>query len=163
MAKNVDPPSVQVQTFLQQLKAAAADLNTVSDELGKPVELINSEITKLNLGVTTWVRMVSDQHQYAPEIWWSQDIGYAKVNGKWGIALAERSGDARDPDDDHETVWLFNDAPRPLRILGVEHIPALLEKLVAESNKTVDQVKSKVAIAKELAGALRGNATLPKK
>ncbi len=162
MAKNADPPSVRVQNSLQQLKHAAVDLNTVSDELGKPIDEINKEVTKLNLGVTTWVKMSSGNHEYAPEIWWSHDIGYAKVGGKWGIALADRSGDATDPEGDQEEVWLFSDAPRWLRIMGVEHVPALLEKLVAESNKTVEQVKSKVAIAKDLAGALHGNAGQPR-
>jgi hypothetical protein len=163
MAKNADHRSVQVQTYLQQLKAAATDLNTVSDELGKPIEVINNEITKLNLGVTTWLSMAGGNYEFAPEYWWSYDIGYAKVGTKWGIALADRSGNATDPESDKEEVWLFNDAPRRFRIIGVDHVPALLEKLVAESKKTVDQVKDKVAIAKELASALRENAGQPKK
>ena len=38
--------------------------------------------------------------------------------------------------DDSEEAWQFNEAPHWMRVLGVEHIPTLIEKMVAETNET---------------------------
>jgi hypothetical protein len=37
MATNAEPSSVKVQNSFRELAAAAANLNTVSDDLGKPI------------------------------------------------------------------------------------------------------------------------------
>jgi hypothetical protein len=67
------------------------------------------------------------------------------------------------PETDHEEAWLFNDAPRWLRIIGIEHVPDLIEELVGEANKTAEQIKAKVTNAKELATAIHEIATVPKR
>ena len=42
---------------------SAATLNAVSDELGKPVSVIEAALKKLNLGVSTWVVCVGEMDQ----------------------------------------------------------------------------------------------------
>jgi len=158
MATNAEPSSVKVQNSFRQLAAAAANLNTVSDDLGKPIAELEAALKKLNLGVVVWTRMEGGNHEYA-EAWWSRDIGYAKIGGKWGIALRICSGDFQNPDDDSEEAWQFNEAPRWMRVLGVEHIPTLIEKMVAETNETANKIKAKTAEAKELADAVRRELT----
>jgi hypothetical protein len=102
--------------------------------------------------------MEGGNHEYA-EAWRSRDIGYAKIGGKWGIALRVCSGHSQDPDDDSEEAWQFNEAPRWMRVLGVEHIPTLIEKMVAETNETANKRKAKTGEATELADAVRRELT----
>ena len=46
--------ATQVQSSYQQLSSAAADLNAISDELGKCITDLDTSLKKLNLGVTEW-------------------------------------------------------------------------------------------------------------
>jgi hypothetical protein len=99
--------------------------------------------------------MESGGNAYANEYWWSQDIGYTKIDGKWGVALRTCSGNYQDPDNDSVDEWLFNDAPRRMRILGIQHIPKLIRAMVEEVNKIASNIKIKIAEANELAKAIR--------
>jgi hypothetical protein len=156
------PPERTKFSFLK-LADAAKNLNSVSDELGKPIESLDAGLKKLNLGVTAWTPMEEGQDEFAPEYWWSRDIGYAKIGGKWGIALRTVSGDLRAPDHEKVEEWLFNDAPRWLRIMGIGHVPALIEKLIEETNKTAARIKERVTDALELAAAVGDMAAGAKK
>src|SRR5437867_2390533 len=90
------PPAERVQTSYKQLSAAAANLNSVSDELNKVVGVVDTGLKKLNLGISAWVE-VSGNDRIGPDgcEWWSRDIGYTKVGDKWGIALRTAEGDHR--------------------------------------------------------------------
>jgi hypothetical protein len=148
--------SERIQNSFQKLAAAAANLNNISDELAGPVEEINSALKKLNIGVTAWTQMEgADDTGLGGSEWWSRDIGYAKIGGKWGTALRTCSGDYSDPDHDNVDSWLFNEAPRWLRVLGIEHLPDLIEKLTAETDSTSKKIRDKIDHAKELALAIR--------
>jgi hypothetical protein len=158
---NADPPSVRIQNSFRQLAAAAANLNSISDELGKPIEQLDADLKRLNLGVTTWKRILGDRDEFT-DVWWSQDIGYDKIGGKWGIALRRRSGDGADPDAVTEEAWLFNDAPRWLRIIGIDHVATVIEGLVAEAINTTEQIKKKVNDAQSVAVAVHEIVSLPR-
>jgi hypothetical protein len=112
--------------------------------------------------VTAWAQIYSDGDP-SGEHWWSRDIGYTKIGGKWGIALRSCSGDHSFPAGDSEEIWLFNDAPRWLRLEGIEHVPALIEKLIAETEATIEKIKAKVGEAKELAEAINAIAPVSSK
>jgi hypothetical protein len=155
MATNEKPSPVPVQNLFLQLTEAAANFDSASDELAKPVAEIDAAFKKLNLGVIVWTRMEGGPHSEASEYWWSQDIGYTKISGKWGVALRSCSGDYTDPERDSVEEWLFNDAPRRMRILGIQHIPDLIRAMVEEVNKTTSTIKSKITEANELAKAIR--------
>ena len=163
MASNAQPSSVKVQNSFRQLTAAAANLNAATDELGKPVAELEAALKQLNLGVEVWATMESGHHPEAHEFWWSRDIGYAKVGGKWGIALRSLSGDSTDPGEDKEEEWLFSDAPRRMRILVIGFIPKLIEKMVVDINSTAERIREKPSEAKELANAVRGQLMLASK
>ena len=147
-------PSARTKNSFQQLAQAAKNLNSVSDELAKPVESLDAGLKKLNLGVTAWTAMEEGQDEFKPEYWWSRDIGYAKIGGKWGIALRTVSGDDRAPGYEKVEEWLFSDAPRWLRVTGIEHVPALIGKLIEETNKTAARIKERISDAQELAAAV---------
>jgi hypothetical protein len=159
MESNTNSPSARVQDSFRQLSAAAANLNNVSDELGKSIEELDAALKKLNIGVTAWASMDHGSSDIS-DCWWTQDIGYAKIGGKWGIALRTCSGDYSRPDEGSEEAWLFNEAPRWLRLEGIGHVPTLIEKLISETQATADKIEAKVGEAKELAKAI-STITLP--
>lgn len=137
----------------QKLSVAASDINTASDELGEAVSELDAALKKLNLGVTAWTTIRGTTNQ-AGDYWCDDEIGFAKIGNKWGIALRKVSGNQYDPESETEEAWLFNDAPRLLRIEGVEKLPDLLDKLIQETQKTAKHIKSNAAYAKELATAI---------
>jgi prefoldin subunit 5 len=144
----------------QRLTESAARLNTASDELSKAITPIEAVLKKLNLGVSKWYTFAgSGNHLDVDGYYWSSEIGYAKVNGKWCIALAERSGYVQNPEQESETEWAFNDAPRHLRIRAVQEIPKLLDALVDEADKVTSVLQDETARAREVAETLTQLAT----
>jgi hypothetical protein len=151
-AGDSDSLAGRVQSSYLQLSSVASDLNTVSDELGKSITEIDAALKKLNLGISVWVH-IQDWSEDADYFY--QDVGYAKVDGKWGIALRTVSGSHNCPDQDHVEQWLFNDAPRTLRLTAIQKLPDMLKKLSEEAVETTNKIKSKLAEAKEVAAAVK--------
>jgi hypothetical protein len=140
----------RVHDSCRQLAEVAPTLNSASDRLGVSVSKLEDHIKPLGLGVTSWVPFSSwhsqDGFQYSFE-----EIGYAKIGGKWGIAIRTRSGNEAYPEDDGDS-WAFNEAPRDLRVRAVAKIPDLLEKLIkdtASMAKTVAESADQVDIFAE--------------
>ncbi|MGA2482140.1 MAG: hypothetical protein ABSF92_03360 [Candidatus Acidiferrales bacterium] len=161
MSSDPDTLSPRVISTFSKLSSAAKDLNKVSDELGQAITAIDHILQRLNLGVPTWVKIHGGDDPYGMA-YWSRDIGYAKIGNRWGIALCTREGDHNDPDEEQCESWLFNDAPRWLRVEGVEKIPDLLEALIKNTEETTKKIKSKIDRAKQLAEALALAAEPPK-
>jgi len=151
----------KVQTHSQTLASVATSLNAASDELTKVVALLDEPLKKLNLGLTVWVTFRSR----AVEEWEYDDdqIGYAKVNGKWGIALQRIWGDNRAAHYDGEGPWLFNDAPRDMRVAGVDQIPEVIEALGKEAFETTKKVQEKTEEIRSLASVIEKMASEPRR
>lgn len=160
MSTNEPSLSEKVAVSFQQLSVVASDLNAISDELGKYINEIDAALKKLNLGVAVWVQIQGDEDN--PPLYWSEDIGYAKIDGRWGISLKKVSGNYAE-DDERSECWLFNDGPRMLRLGAIEKIPELLGKLSEEAAKTTEKIKGKLAAAKEVAAAIKSAAEGPLK
>ena len=148
--------SERVSSSYRQLSLAASHLNLVSDELGKSIAVLDAALKKLNLGISTWSRL--DRWEGAFGNYSSRYIGYAKVNNRWGIALRTVAGNNNQPEDATVEEWLFNDAPRALRIEAVEKLPDLFENLIKEADVAIRKVKAQTLSARQLAAAL-GDAT----
>jgi hypothetical protein len=146
------PLPERVSNSFKQLTLAAADLNSASNELGQAISAIDAALQKLNLGVPTWVTFSSNDSE--DHDFWHNDVGYAKVGTKWGIALRAVSGNYNWPDDAEVESWLFNEAPRRLRIEGIAKIPDLLEALIKVSEETTEKIRTKTTHAKQLAFAI---------
>jgi len=146
----------RVANHYSLLSDAAKDLNSVSDELGKPISDVDNALKKLNLGVAVWVPIRHDDGS-PDESWYrSEDIGYAKIGANWGICLRKANGDYQRPDEDQlEERWLFNDAPRTLRMSAIEKIPELLEKLSDEAVATAKQIRARLAEVQAVADAVK--------
>jgi hypothetical protein len=147
-----DNLNLRISTSYKQLTLAATELNAVSDELGKFVTALDVALRKLNLGLATWLRLESRED--ASGNYTKRDLGYAKIGNKWGIALRTMSGNHHSLEESNVEEWLFNDAPRALRIESVEKLPDLFESLVKEADAATRQIRAKTDHAQALATAL---------
>jgi hypothetical protein len=144
--------SETVAEFYRELAATATTLNTASDELGKSISALDSALKKLNLGITTWMPIGGNETSDG-----SYDIvylGYAKIKGTWGIALSLVSGHNSMPEPHEDESWLFNDAPRALRVNGVDQLQELFKKLISEVNDTTAKIQDKTQRARNIANAV---------
>jgi hypothetical protein len=150
-----DPSSLaeRVATSIQELSIVAKDLNSASDELGKAISAIDAVLQSLGLGIETWTRIVhsdSGDGQYYSY----RDLGYAKVGNKWGVTLRSVRGDVQDPDGESSDYWLFNEAPRWMRLEGVDKLPALIDSLVKSAAEATTKIQSKAVEANQIARAI---------
>jgi hypothetical protein len=159
------PPSERISASLfKELADSSARLNSGSDELAKAIGPIDAALKKLNLGVPAWYDYRGSQDPDPDGNYSYCSVGYAKVGGKWGLALSAGSGSAYDERDNSET-WLFNDAPRSMRIEALDYIPDLLEQLVKASNEVAEDLQRKAKHAHDLAekiSTLSATAKAPK-
>ena len=81
------------------------------------------------------------------------DIGYAKIGGKWGLAIQSVRGDER-MDYDHEEQWPFNEAPRYLRVLGTEKLPELLEALITKAAEMASTITERAGDVRAVTAAM---------
>ncbi len=142
----------KVQTHFQALSSVASSLNKVSDELTKVVTILDEALKKLNVGLTVWVTFRS--RGVEPLEYDNDQIGYCKVNGKWGIALRRIWGDDARGFYGDEGPWLFNEAPREMRLHGVDKIPEVIEALGKEAFDTTKKIHEKTQEIREFAGAI---------
>jgi hypothetical protein len=161
---NEDTPLLErVASYYSQLSTVAADLNAVSDELGKSIAEIDTALKKLNLGITTWVTISGDEgdHLLDDYTFWSHDLGYAKVAGKWGISLRTVTGDQHCPFPEEIEEWLFNDAPRSLRLEAIDKIPELLENLSKDAAKTTKDIRARIGETQAVVETIKAVASSP--
>lgn len=161
MPTNGDSVSAKIQSFYRQLSTVAADLNAVSDELGKPVADLDAALKKLNLGVSVWTYLRGGEDPQDGD-YWGDDLGYAKIGGKWGVAIRSVHGNVGWPDQERSESWLFNDAPRELRLVAIGKIPDLLEKLHQSAVEMTQKVRERLTDAQEVAAAVKEAAEKPK-
>ena len=114
----------RLQNSYRQLPLVATSLNTESDKLNASVTRLETLLKKHPIGVSSWVSFneSSDGNRYS-----SDEVGFAKINGKWGLAIRSVSGHMQYPDSEECETWPFNESPRRLRVNAVSKFPELLE------------------------------------
>ncbi len=142
----------KIQAHFQALSSVASSLNKASDELTKVVAILDEALKNLNVGLTVWVTFRS--RGVEPQEYDNDQIGYCKVNGKWGIALRQIWGDYGMDYFASEGPWLFNEAPREMRLHGVDKIPEVIEALGKEAFDTTKKIHEKTQEVRELSGAI---------
>lgn len=150
-----DDPSIPtaVSASFQKLKAAAAQLNTASDQLGKVVSDLDAALKTLNLGVPAWIPVIGEDDPHSGE-YWSLELGYDRFGGKWGISLRRSEGNYNHEPEGGSTTWLFADAPRVDRIEAIDKLGVLIEKLTQEASTVVGKVEGKVEYARQVVAAI---------
>jgi hypothetical protein len=146
-----DSKIAKIQTHFQALSSAANSLNTASDELTKVVSVLDDALRKLNVGLPVWVTV----SRWSDDLRHGEDqIGYCKIGAKWGIALCSSSNDEAGGEETLDGLWLFNDAPRELRLAGIDKIPEVIEALGKEAFDATKRIQQKTEEVRELAGAI---------
>jgi hypothetical protein len=159
-----DSKVATIQTHFQVLSEIASSLNTASDELTKTVSILDEALKKLNVGLTVWVPFrhhVDDPDD--PLLFDVDQIGYSKVNGVWGIALRHIWGDESRDIFHEDGPWLFNDAPREMRLYSVDTLTNVVEDLGKKAFDTTKRIQQKTIEVRELAGAIQQITTAEKK
>lgn len=152
----------RVESSFRKLSTAASDLNFTSDELGKSVSQLDGALKKLNLGVSAWVEFGGNADPH--EGWYrTEELGYDKIGNTWGIALRVVKGYDAAPEEEEIEAWLFNDGPRSMRLLAIEEIPQLLEKLSTKADETAKKIRLKLAEVQEVAAVVKKAAEEPAK
>jgi hypothetical protein len=144
----------KVLTHFQTLSSVASSLNQASDELTKIVTILDEALKNLNVGLTVWVTFRSRAVEPEPDAYDDDQIGYGKVNGKWGIALRHIWGNYGWDAHDIEGPWLFNEAPREMRLHGVDKIPEVIAALGKEAFDITKKIHEKTQEVRKLANAI---------
>jgi hypothetical protein len=155
-----DSKVAKIQLQYQALAVISTSLNNASDALTKSVSVLDEALKKLNVGLAVWVSFRS--RTVAGDQYDEDQIGYCKVDGKWGIALRHIWGDYTEDGSGEQGPWLFNDAARELRISAADKIPEVIEALSAEASETTKKVQEKARVVGELASAIEKIANEPK-
>jgi hypothetical protein len=140
--------AVDIGTQFRALASTAASLNKASDELTHAVSVLDEALKKLNIGLTVWESFAFGQCE--DPSYSADQIGYAKVNGKWGIALKSIWGNEAFDVHHEDGPWLFGEAPRQMRVQSVAHLPKLIENLAKHSIDTTKAICAKTKEVRDL-------------
>lgn len=153
-SNDITPLPERAADSYSKLSAVANELNCASDELGKTVAQFEEALKKLNLGVAVWVKLSVRGPEPQNEWDESGELGYAKINGKWGIAVRTVGEDIQNPKHSSEEQWLFHNAPRALRFVAIDKFAELLDALTTKATKTKDEIQQRLISAQAFADAV---------
>jgi hypothetical protein len=152
---SADPRSAKLKTSFLNLSEASRELNAASDTFGAAITSLDEAINELNPGVTAWVNVSDSADEDAPWVSSVERLGYDKMKGRWGLTLWAGTVDSEEDSETPTGSWLFNDAPRSLRLRAIEHIPELVEALANEASHTAKRVSEQAHYALKLAESIR--------
>jgi hypothetical protein len=156
-----EPLASTVQAAFSELANTASEVNLVSDELGKFIVEIEDGLKSLNLGVASWVE-ISKSVSADGDKRWVESLGFDKVHKNWCLALRNVcETDYLDEYLEHD-LWPFNEAPRWLRIKGIDRLPALLVKLNADAQSVKKHLGTKLGTVAEVANGIKTAASVKK-
>jgi hypothetical protein len=138
-----------------KLTSIANSLNEATDELTRVVGVLDQALQRLNVGIPVWVLVVKWSSDDDPTGYETEEVGYAKINGYWGIGIRRSVGDETSPTPDEvRDIWAFNDGPRELRLRAVGRLPELLDELAKSAQKAAEVVNKKLSETKAFAAAI---------
>lgn len=146
-----DAKTSKIQAHFETLYTVSSSLNTASNELGKSIDVLDEALKKLNLGIVAWEPFRYRGDEEDPDEYDQDEIGYCKVNGTWGIALRHIWGHEGMGTHKQDGPWLFNEAPREMRISSVDKIPTLIESLGKEASDLAKKLHERTKEVRALA------------
>ena len=135
--------SKRVTEALPSLAATAANLNNASKELTEVIGRLDGALQRLNLGVPAWVK-VHGHSLPDNSASWSEELGYSKIERKWGLTLRKTRNDHFQGEFEVLDEWSFNEAPRDLRIGAIGKIPRLLKELDRVAQMMVEEISESI-------------------
>jgi hypothetical protein len=138
-----------------QLTSVAADLNQASDELTRVVNSLDSALQRLNVGIVAWVLISKNNDERFSHLYECEQVGYAKVNGNWCLAIRRLAGNESSPEaEEVRDIWPFNDAPRGMRLRAIEKLPEVIDALARSALRTTERLKKKLAETRGFAASI---------
>lgn len=133
---------------MKELTVLSVTLNKQSNEINGLIEELNHELSKLNLGLESWL-------EYEPiKSWRDEDLpsgqhfenqlGYTRVADGWELAVRQVVLVER-PNGDKETiltVWMgaLLKCDRETRIRSMQHIPRLLDLIRMDATAVIESI-----------------------
>jgi hypothetical protein len=151
------PLSARINQSFKQLAGVAVALNEATEQFTAVTAPADELLKKLNLGVDCWVRYRTSEYDNGNKRHF--EIGYAKINGRWGMALRTLNDEPDEPEYTNIERWAFNEGPRGMRVDAIQKLPELLDELVKKAEKATRKLKDGTETAREVMGALEKAAT----
>lgn len=159
MPSDANSRATKLQSSYRKLSHSADALNQASDEFGQAVEVLDRALADLKIGVTGWITFSEAHSEYDETQATEERIGYDKIGSRKGLAISIVDVDQADGEESVKQQWLFNEAPRSMRIRAIDSIPELLDHLAKQAASTAERVKESAQVASELAAAIGGLAS----
>jgi hypothetical protein len=159
MPNDANSRATKLQSSYRKLSHSADALNHASDEFGQAVEVLDRALADLKIGVIGWVTFSESHSEYDGTQATEERIGYDKIGSRKGLAISVVDVDHVNAEESIKQQWLFNEAPRSMRIRAIDAVPELLDHLAKEAASTAERVKESAQVAVELAAAIGGPAS----
>ncbi|WP_263378459.1 hypothetical protein [Granulicella paludicola] len=153
------PTTPEPQDPLDNLSETAKTVSAATRKLSEAVEQLNEALKKLNLGVAAWV-VTCHGPDIPGMVEETEEVGYARVKGKWGVCL-RRTIEHAGPDPD-VTEWHFSEAPRDIRQRAAGSLSKIVPALQKEAAKTASELDAHADDALKLAQNILAAATKSK-
>jgi hypothetical protein len=148
MASGEQSASQRTSAALALLKPVAKNVSAAANTLSSPIVRVDAELKRMHIAFEAWVTYYESKYDYSYTNW---DIGYSRIDGRWGIGLRLVRGDESDPERSSIESWHFNEAPLYLRHRAIEKLPELLEALAKTGEKVAQKLANAATQANEIA------------
>jgi hypothetical protein len=154
MSTSVGIPARKGGLSFDKLSETASIINSASRQLNDSIEHLNDALKLLNLGIPVWLKTWELDDSNVRDV---EEIGYARVRGKWGISI-RKTVDFQDGSEPDGNEWQFADAPRYLRIRAIEFLPQLMQKLNDDAEEVAGRLSERAKDAEAFAIVIRAAA-----
>jgi hypothetical protein len=141
--------SEKIDISYKQLAATAISLNDSFEELAMSIEEIDGALRASNLGINlaapVWILI--PQRDDAQTSYWRRELGYDRIENRWGITIRARSLGSANGNQNKCEVWFFSEAPRHLQLEAAEKLPDLFEKLIRQSEAVAARIRGRFPLS----------------
>jgi hypothetical protein len=134
---------------LAKIREAAEDLNEKADKASQHIADIEKKLIDAGVGINVWedpfvVSHTADDHQSG---WRRLSLGFARIEGEWGIAVRDvtKGGSEINPLAEER---LLRKMGREMRVMATNFIPSLLQRILEDLNSTAEKLERTVELVK---------------
>src|SRR6202046_4880903 len=136
---------------MAELEATLRLLSSASDSLNESISQVEVALRSYNLGIAVWVEVERDSVDPDRNIENVIQLGYGKLDGKWGLLTSSYRNDA--PDETWDEKFL-REASRHRRRAAIDKLPDLISKLVEEADKSAKATTVTAEKTRKIAASL---------
>lgn len=133
---------------VSKLASVSQSINHASNQLSAQLTEIEKALNSYGLGVSAWVNLSIAEDSDTPQV---HQLGYSKHDGKWCLLLANYR--AQEPEKTRQQKPLL-ESPREIRLLAVQTMPELVNKLVDAAEKCAQKTAERAVAARAIAASL---------